>query len=88
VGAFLTSVPPLVTWSLTACLAKAQRGRTVSRSIGMLPAVPISACISPPVISCGVSQSSREPSVAPFVWALQNLAAVLTASRCWGRSPG
>ncbi len=70
------------------CLAEAQIGRMVSSNMGMLPAVPISACISPPVTSPGLNQSSREPSVAPFISALQSLAAVSVASRCWGRRPG
>ena len=54
----------------------------------MLPAVSIFAFTSPLIMLFGVNHSSWEPSVAPFVFALQSLAAVITDSRCWGLSPG
>ena len=57
-------------------------GRIVVRRSGMLPAVPISAAILPPLISPGLNQSSREPSLTPWTSALQSLAAVNTASKC------
>ena len=62
-------------------------GSVVIRSIGILPAVPIRASISPPVNSWGLNHSSLEPNVAPFTSALQSLAAVNTASKCWGFKP-
>ena len=63
-------------------------GKTVNHSMAMLPAVTISMLISPPVMMSGLNHNSREPSWAPFVWALHSFAAVLTDCRCWGRSPG
>ena len=63
-------------------------GKTVSINIEMLPAVPIWAVISPPVMVSGWNHSSSEPSSAPFVCALHSFAAVITDSRCWGLSPG
>lgn len=62
-------------------------GRIVRISIGMLPAVPISAVNFPPLIVWGLNQISRDPSVAPCSSALHSFAAVRTASRCCGFSP-
>ena len=87
VGECVVSVPPFVMWSRMVFWADMQVGRIVRISMGMLPAVPISASYLPPLIVWGLNQISREPSVAPFSSALHSFAAVKTASRCWGFSP-
>ena len=87
VGEWETSVPPFATCKRTGSLANMHMGSVASRSMGMLPAVPISASKFPPFTFRGLNQSSLEPSVAPFTSALQSLAAVNTASRCWCFKP-
>ena len=81
------SVPPFVTCKRTGFLANTHMGSAAIISMGMLPAVPILASTFPPLISWGLNQSSLEPKVAPFTSALQSLAAVNTASKCWGFKP-
>ena len=87
VGELETSVPPFDTCRRTVPLANTQMGSAAIRSMGMLPAVPICASTFPPFTSRGLNQSSLEPRVAPFTSALQSLAAVNTASKCWGFKP-
>ena len=87
VGEWETSVPPFVTRKRTVFSANRHMGSTAVSSIGMLPAVPISASIFPPLTPRGLNQSSSEPRLAPFICALQRLAAVNTASKCWGFKP-
>lgn len=84
----MVSVPPFATCKRTGFLAKIQIGSTDISSMGMLPAVSISASMLPPEISLGVNQSSLEASAAPSTLALHSLAAVITDSRCWRFSPG
>ena len=82
------SVPPLATCKRTGLSANRQTGKAASISMGMLPAVSISASILPPLICWGENQSSLEPKLSPCVFALLSFATARTASRCWCFKPG
>jgi len=68
--------------------AKRHIGRTVIISMGMLPAVPISASNFPPLTRLGVNHNSREFKTAPLTSASQSLAAVKNSLQVLWTQPG